>query len=118
MSPSQQAFSPTVELKILDQGQIALVTLVDKARSNAMSPKMGDAFQAGFVAKSVAPGRLMEEALALARESATNEPLTTRALTEALRITREQLQPALEADGRRQAESYGTEASARNAPPR
>jgi enoyl-CoA hydratase/carnithine racemase len=252
MSTSQQAFSPTVELEMLDQGQIALVTLVDKARSNAMSPEMGDALlsvverlqtsqnlrvtiiradgkdfsiggarqmlaglaapslsfderrsfmlgfyqrwlsildipvptiaaiqgecigiapifacaadiaiaedttkfqitftnlgfypgmalsyllpravnrqhsnlmmiaarpfsgrqaaEAGFVARSVAPGRLMEEALALAREIATNEPLTTRALTRALRITREQLQPALEADGRRQAESYGTEA--------
>ncbi len=29
MSPSQQAFSPTVELEMLDQGQIALVTLAD-----------------------------------------------------------------------------------------
>lgn len=252
MNFDQQAFHPTVELEFLDEGQIALVTLVDKARSNAMSPEMGDAFravveqlksapklraavicgegkdfsiggarqmlsglaapslsfderrtfmldfyqrwlsildipvptiaaiqgecigiapifacaadiaiaedttrfqitfahlgfypgmalsyllpravnrqhsnwmmiaaqpfsgrqaaEAGLVAKSVAPGRLMDEALALAREIATNEPVTTRALTQALRVTREQLVPALEADGRRQAESYGTQA--------
>ena len=68
------------------------------------------AAEAGLVAKSVPPGRSMEEALASAREIAANEPLTTRALTQALRITREQLQPALESDGRRQAESYGTAA--------
>ena len=46
MNSDQQAFSPTVELEFLDAGQIALVTLVDKARSNAMSPEMGDAFRA------------------------------------------------------------------------
>jgi len=252
MNSGQPIFQPTVELDFLDEGQIALVTLVDKERSNAMSPEMGDAFravveklkiapdlratvicghgrdfsiggarqmlsglavpslsfdarrtfmlefyqrwlsileipvptiaaiqgecigiapifacaadiaiaedttrfqitftnlgfypgmalsyllpravnrqhsnwmliaarpfsgrqaaEAGLVAKSVAPGRLMEEALASAREIAANEPLTTRMLTQALRITREQLQPALESDGRRQAESYGTQA--------
>jgi hypothetical protein len=42
MSPCQRAFSPTVELEMLDQSQIALVTLVDKARSDAMSPEMSD----------------------------------------------------------------------------
>ena len=68
------------------------------------------AAEAGLVAKSVPPGRLMDEAMILAREIASNEPKTTQALTRALRVTREQLQPALEADGRRQAESYGTDA--------
>ena len=69
-----------------------------------------EAAEAGFVARSTPPGRLMDEVMTLAREIAANEPDTTRALTQALRVTREDLKPALEADGRRQAESYGTAA--------
>lgn len=63
----------------------------------------------GLVARSVPPGRLMQEALTLAREIAANGPNTTRDLTVALRVSREQLRPALEADAARQAKSYASE---------
>jgi hypothetical protein len=46
MSLCQQAFSPTVALEMLDQRQTVLVTLVDKAHCDVMSPEMGDAFPA------------------------------------------------------------------------
>ncbi len=68
-----------------------------------------EAAEAGFVARSVPPGRLMAEAMALAREIASNEPKTTQALTKALRIDRGELQAPLQADSRRQAENYGTQ---------
>jgi enoyl-CoA hydratase/carnithine racemase len=144
MSTSQQTFNPTVGLEFLDNGQIAILTLTDKARARfqitftnlgfypgmalsyllpravnrqqsnlmmlAARPFSGrEAAEAGFVARSVPPGRLMTETMALAREIASNEPKTTQALTKALRIKREELKAPLEADGRRQAESYGTQ---------
>lgn len=86
---------------------------VNRQHSNLMMlaarPFSGrEAAEAGLVAKSVTPGRLMTEALTLAREIAANEPKTTQALTKALRIKREELQAPLDADSRRQADSYGT----------
>src|SRR5215831_16035467 len=55
MNSGQPIFDPTVELDFLDEGQIAVVTLVDKARSNAMSPEMGDAFRAVVEKLKIAP---------------------------------------------------------------
>jgi enoyl-CoA hydratase/carnithine racemase len=37
--------TPTVRLERLDEGAIAVLTLDDQARANAMSPEMGDAFK-------------------------------------------------------------------------
>jgi enoyl-CoA hydratase/carnithine racemase len=87
---------------------------IDRQHANLMMlgarPFSGrEAAEAGLVARSVPPGRLMGEVLTVAREIAANEPRTTRALTLALRVRREALQPALEADAARQAESYATE---------
>lgn len=67
-----------------------------------------EAFDAGFVAKSVPKGTVHDEALKLARQVAANEPTVVRPLTLALRLKRDELQPVLESDAMRQAESYAT----------
>jgi len=67
-----------------------------------------EAFDAGFVAKSVPKGTIHDEALKIARQVAANEPTVVRPLTLALRLKREELQPVLESDAARQAESYAT----------
>lgn len=67
-----------------------------------------EAFAAGFVTKSVPRGTVHDEALKIARQIAANEPTVTRPLTLALRLTRDELQPVLESDAMRQAESYAT----------
>jgi enoyl-CoA hydratase/carnithine racemase len=61
-----------------------------------------------LVARSVRPGRVQEEAIAIARQIAANAPETTRDLARTLRVKRAELQPVLEPDGRRQAESYAS----------
>jgi enoyl-CoA hydratase/carnithine racemase len=43
-SPADATNSPTVHLESLDQGAIAVLTLDDPKRANAMSREMGDAF--------------------------------------------------------------------------
>ena len=67
-----------------------------------------EAFDAGFVAKSVPKGTIHDEALKIARQVAANEPTVVHPLTLALRLKREELQPVLESDAARQAESYAT----------
>ena len=67
-----------------------------------------DAFDAGFVVRSVPKGTVHDEALKIARQIAANEPAVVRPLTLALRLKRGELQPTLESDARRQAESYAT----------
>jgi enoyl-CoA hydratase len=68
-----------------------------------------DAAACGLVAKSVTKGTAHEEALKIARQIAANAVEVVRPLTQALRIKRGELQPALESDATRQAESYATE---------
>jgi enoyl-CoA hydratase len=68
------------------------------------------AAECGFVARSAPQGTVHEQALQLARQIAANVPETVRALIQALRIKRSDLQPVLESDAARQAGSYGTEA--------
>lgn len=67
-----------------------------------------EASDAGFVARSVPEGTVHEEALKIARQVAANEPTVVRPLTLALRLKRDKLQPVLESDAARQAESYAT----------
>ena len=67
-----------------------------------------EAFAAGLVAKSVPKGTVHDEALKIARQVAANEPTVTRPLTLSLRLKRDELQPVLESDAMRQAESYAT----------
>ena len=66
------------------------------------------AFEVGLVARSVARGIVHDEALKIARQVAANEPTVVRPLTLALRLKRSELQPVLESDAARQAESYAT----------
>ena len=67
-----------------------------------------EAAECGFVAKSVPGGTVHDEALKIARQIAANVDAVTRPLTKALRVKRSELQPALESDAVRQAESYST----------
>lgn len=67
-----------------------------------------EAAECGFVTKSVPKGAVHEEALKIARQIAANVDAVTRPLTQALRVKRSELQPTLESDAGRQAESYST----------
>ena len=67
-----------------------------------------EAAECGFVAKSVPRGTVHDEALKIARQIAANVDAVTRPLTKALRVKRSELQPTLESDAVRQAESYST----------
>ena len=67
-----------------------------------------EAFEVGLVARSVSRGTVHDEALKIARQVAANEPTVVRPLTLALRLKRSELQPVLESDAARQAESYAT----------
>lgn len=67
-----------------------------------------DAAACGLVAKCVPKGTAHEEALKIARQIAANAAEVVKPLTQALRIKRGELQPALESDATRQAESYAT----------
>lgn len=67
-----------------------------------------EAAECGFVTKSVPKGAVHEEALKIARQIAANVDGVTRPLTQALRVRRSELQPILESDATRQAESYST----------
>ena len=67
-----------------------------------------EAAECGFVTKSVPKGTVHEEALKIARRIAANIDGVTRPLTQALRVRRSELQPMLESDATRQAESYST----------
>lgn len=67
-----------------------------------------EAAECGFVARSVPMGTVHDEALKIARQIASNVNAVTRPLTKALRVKRSELQPTLESDAVRQAESYGT----------
>src|SRR5215470_14883236 len=62
----------------------------------------------GFVAKSVPKGTVYAEALKIARQIVANVDKVTCPLTRALRVKRGELQPTLESDATRQAESYST----------
>lgn len=67
-----------------------------------------EAADRGFVTKSVPGGSVHEEALKIGRQITANVDAVTRPLTQALRIKRSELQPTLESDAARQAESYST----------
>jgi len=67
-----------------------------------------EAAECGFVTKSVPNGAVHDEALKIARQIAANVDEVTRPLTQALRVRRSELQPVLESDATRQAESYST----------
>src|SRR5215470_4798896 len=67
-----------------------------------------EAAECGFVTKSVPKGTVQEEALKIARQIAANVDAVTRPLTQALRVRRSDLQPVLESDATRQADSYST----------
>lgn len=67
-----------------------------------------EAADCGFVARSVPKGTVHAEALKIARQIATNVDKVTRPLTLALRVKRSEIQPTLESDATRQAESYST----------
>ena len=67
-----------------------------------------EAADRGFVTKSVPKGSVHEEALKIARQIAANVDGVTRPLTQALRVRRSELQPVLESDATRQADSYST----------
>jgi len=67
------------------------------------------AAECGFVAKSVPKGTVHSEALKIARQIAANVDKVTRPLTQAIRVKRSDLQPTLESDATRQAESYSTQ---------
>jgi enoyl-CoA hydratase/carnithine racemase len=67
-----------------------------------------EAAECGFVTRSVPKGSVHEEALKIARQIAANVGGVTRPLTQALRVRRSELQPVLESDATRQAESYST----------
>jgi len=61
------------------------------------------------VAKSAPRGTVHEEALKIARQIAANAAEVVRPLTLAFRAKRSELQPTLESDATRQAESYATQ---------
>src|SRR5215468_6420916 len=67
-----------------------------------------EAFEVGLVAKSASKGTVHNEALKIALQIAANVDAVTRPLTQALRVSRSELQPTLESDAARQAESYST----------
>lgn len=67
-----------------------------------------DAAAVGLIAKSAAKGTVHEEALKIARQIAANAPTVVLPLTLALRTKRTELQPVLETDATRQAQSYAT----------
>jgi enoyl-CoA hydratase/carnithine racemase len=67
-----------------------------------------EAFGAGLVARSASKGTVHNEALKIAQQIAANEPTVVRPLTQALRLKRVELKPALESDATRQAVSYAT----------
>lgn len=69
-----------------------------------------DAAAVGLIAKSVAKGAVHQEALKIARQIAANAAEVVRPLTQTLRIKRSELQPVLESDATRQAQSYATQA--------
>ena len=69
-----------------------------------------DAFELGLIARCVPKGTVRDEAIKTARQISGNVPEVVRPLTQALRIKRSDLQPALESDAVRQAESYATPA--------
>jgi enoyl-CoA hydratase len=62
----------------------------------------------GLIAKSAAKGTVHEEALKIARQIAANAPTVVVPLILALRTKRTELQPVLETDATRQAQSYAT----------
>src|SRR5215472_2177370 len=67
-----------------------------------------EAAECGFVTRGVPEGAVHDEALKIARQIAANVDAVTRPLTQALRVSRSELQPTLESDAARQAESYST----------
>jgi len=67
-----------------------------------------EAAECGFVTRSVPKGAVHEQALKIALQIAANVDAVTRPLTQALRVSRSELQPTLESDAARQAESYST----------
>jgi enoyl-CoA hydratase/carnithine racemase len=67
-----------------------------------------DAAAVGLIAKCAAKGTVHEEALKIARQIAANAPTVVLPLTLALRTKRTELQPVLETDATRQAQSYAT----------
>lgn len=67
-----------------------------------------EAFDVGFVTRSVPKGTVHDEALKIARQVTANEPTVVRPLTLALRLKRDELQSVLESDAARQSESYAT----------
>ena len=68
-----------------------------------------EAAECGLVAKSAPRGTVHEEALKIARQIAANAAEVVRPLTLAFRAKRSELQPTLESDATRQAESYATQ---------
>src|SRR5262249_16105259 len=62
----------------------------------------------GFVAASTPKGTVHLEALKIARQIVGNVDGVTRPLTQALRVTHADLEPVLQADAARQAQSYAT----------
>jgi enoyl-CoA hydratase/carnithine racemase len=67
-----------------------------------------EAAAAGMATRAVAPGKVHEEALTVARQLAANVPGPMWELTTQLRIRREEIQPVLEFDADQQARSYAT----------
>src|SRR5262245_50562396 len=88
--------------KIVGTQQAALLMVVGAPFSGK------EAAECGFIARSVPKGTVHAEALKIARQIATNVDKVTRPLTQALRVKRSELQPILESDATRQAESYST----------
>ena len=68
-----------------------------------------DAAAVGLIASSVAKGTVHAEGLKIARQIAANAAEVVRPLTQALRIKRGELEPILESDATRQAQSYATQ---------
>ena len=89
--------------KLVGAQQAALLMVVGAPFSGK------EAAECGLVTKSVPQGAVHDEALKIARQIAANVDGVTRPLTQALRVRRSELQPVLESDATRQAESYSTE---------
>jgi len=89
--------------KIVGSQQAALLMV-------AGAPFSGrDAAACGLIARSAAKGTVHDEALKIAKQIAANAAEVVRPLTQALRIKRSELDPTLESDAIRQAESYATD---------
>ena len=88
--------------KLVGAQQAALLMVVGAPFSGK------EAAEWGFVTKSVPNGAVHDEALKIARQIAANVDGVTRPLTQALRVRRSELQPVLESDATRQADSYST----------